>query len=88
MSKQKQITQAALAKVDGTDNPGSTASQIAIVSERIANLQAHLANNKKDTHSRRGLLQMVANRRKLVKYMKRTEPEAWLELAAKLGLKA
>lgn len=85
MSKQELVTNA-LEKA-GTDKAGSTAAQIAILSERIANLQAHLETNKKDKHSRRGLLQMVADRRKLVKYMKRTDAAGWAELAPKLGLK-
>ncbi len=88
MSKQKQITTDALAKVGMSENPGSTAAQIAILSERIANLQAHLDVNKKDKHSRRGLLQMVADRRKLIKYLKRTDADAWPALAETVGLKA
>ena len=88
MSKQKQLTQAALAKVDSVANPGSTAAQIAILSERIANLQAHLDINKKDIHSRRGLLQMVADRRRHIKYLKRTQADHWMDLATKLELKA
>lgn len=88
MSKQKQLTQDALAKVGAQDNPGSTAAQIAILSEKIANLQAHLAANKKDKHSQRGLLQMVADRRKLIKYMRRTDAAGWAELSTTLGLKA
>ena len=86
MSKQQRVTDA-LAKA-GTDKTGSTAAQIAILSEKITNLQEHLNVNKKDKHSRRGLLQMVADRRKLIKYMKRTDAEGWVELAGKLGLKA
>ena len=86
MSKQELVKQA-LAKA-GTESAGSTAAQIAILSEKIANLQAHLDENKKDKHSRRGLLQMVADRRKLVKYMKRTDAEGYAELAPKLNLKA
>ncbi len=84
----KQLTQDALAKVEMQDNPGSTTAKIAILSDRITNLQNHLAINKKDKHSRRGLLQKVADRRKLIKYMKRTKSAEWGELAAKLGLKA
>ena len=87
MLKQKQLTQSALGKIDSVANPGSTASQIAILSERITNLQSHLDVNKKDIHSRRGLLQMVADRRRHITYMKRTDKEGWLALAAKLELK-
>lgn len=88
MSKYAQLVQDALEQVGMQDNPGSTTAQIAIVSANIANLQAHLAQNKKDKHSNRGLLQMVADRRKLIKYMKRTDLEGWRALAEKLGLKA
>ena len=88
MSKRSQLTAQALEHADGVDNPGSTASQIAILSERIGNLQEHLVSNKKDKHSRRGLLQMVSKRRKLIKYLRRQDEAAWKELAAKLGLKA
>jgi len=88
MSKQELVTKAlGVAGVDAA-NAGGTEAQIAILSERIANLQAHLDVNKKDKHSRRGLLQMVADRRKLIKYLKRKNPEAWVELSAKVGLKA
>lgn len=87
MSKQE-LVKKALDTVDAGNNTGGTASQIAILSEKIANLQAHLDVNKKDKHSRRGLLQMVADRRKLIKYMKRKNPDAWPALAEKVGLKA
>lgn len=88
MSKRNELVTAALSKVDGAQNPGSTASQIAILSERITALQGHLDINKKDKHSRRGLLQMVADRRKLIKYMKRTDASGWEDLAVKMDLKA
>lgn len=88
MSKRTELTNRALEQAEGVDNPGSTASQIAILSERITNLQEHLKINKKDKHSRRGLLQMVSKRRKLIKYFRRKNEEAWKELATKLGLKA
>ncbi len=86
MSKQALIKKA-LDTAGAAGNPGSTAAQIAILSERIASLQAHLDVNKKDKHSRRGLLQMVADRRKLIKYMKRKDPSGWADLAPKVGLK-
>ena len=86
MSKQDLVKKAL--EVAGADTAGGTEAQIAILSERITNLQAHLDVNKKDKHSRRGLLQMVADRRKHIKYLKRKNPEAWTALAAKVGLKA
>lgn len=88
MSKRTSITQDALAQAGKSDNPGSAAAQIAILTKRIANLQAHLDGNKKDKHSRRGLLQMVADRRKLVTYLKRTNPDEYSALAKEFGLKA
>ena len=66
---------------------GSTGVQITKLTERINNLAEHLKTNRKDKHSTRGLLQMVANRRKLVKYMKRKDAEGYAALADKLGLK-
>lgn len=75
-----------LAKTSDTDT-GSTGVQISILSARIDNLSEHLKTNRKDKHSTRGLLQMIANRRKLVKYMKRTDAEGYEALAEKLGLK-
>jgi len=88
MSQQELVNKAL--EVAGVDanNAGGTEAQIAILSEKIANLQAHLDVNKKDKHSRRGLLQMVADRRKLIKYLRRKNPESWTALSAKVGLKA
>ena len=88
MSKRTELTNKALEQTDNANNPGDTASQIAILTERIANLQEHLKTNKKDKHSRRGLLQMVSKRRKLIKYLKRKNQDAWKNLAETLGLKA
>ena len=75
-----------LAKRNDNDT-GSPEVQISILSEKINNLSEHLKKNKKDKHSTRGLLQMVANRRKLIKYLKRKNPEIWEKLADKLNLK-
>ena len=52
---------------------GSTEVQISILSTKIQNLLNHLKTNRKDLHSNRGLLQMVADRRKLIKYLKRKD---------------
>ena len=71
----------------GDKDTGSTGVQISILSAKIANLAEHLKTNRKDKHSTRGLLKMIANRRKLIKYMKRTDNEGYAELAEKLGLK-
>lgn len=65
---------------------GSAQVQIAMISRRIDELAGHLKKNPKDRHSRRGLLGMVSQRRKLLKYMAKHEPAAHAKLAKKLGL--
>ena len=70
--------------------PGDTGSpevQIAILTERIAELNAHLSVNAKDHHSRRGLLKMVGQRRNLLKYLKDADIERYRALIARLGLR-
>lgn len=59
---------------------GSPEVQIALLSVRIDSLSAHLAEHKKDNHSRRGLLGLVQKRRKLKNYLQRTNPEAFKKL--------
>jgi small subunit ribosomal protein S15 len=66
---------------------GSASVQIAIISERIAELADHLKTHKKDNHSRRGLLGLVADRQKHMKYLKATSPKKYAEIAKKLDLK-
>ena len=66
---------------------GSPAVQIAILTERILRLTEHLKVNKQDKHSRRGLAKMVSERKKLLKYLERTDLETFRELKAKLGLR-
>lgn len=70
--------------------PGDTGSpevQVAILSERIANLTEHFKGNHKDNHSRRGLLAMVAKRRSLLAYLKKRDEGRYTALIAKLGLR-
>ncbi|MBQ1393095.1 MAG: 30S ribosomal protein S15 [Lachnospiraceae bacterium] len=70
--------------------PGDTGSpevQIAILTERIAELTEHLKVNQKDHHSRRGLLKMVGQRRNLLAYLKKTDLEGYRALIEKLGLR-
>lgn len=88
MSKQTELKQNALkqARLD-SKNSGGTAEQIIMLSSRIENLSEHLKTNRKDLHSTRGLLQMISNRRKLIKYLKRRDMSAWEEVAEKIGLK-
>lgn len=66
---------------------GSPESQVALLTRKIEELSTHLRKHKKDFHSRRGLLQMVADRRKHLKYLSRKNPDAYETLIKKLGLK-
>lgn len=66
---------------------GSPEVQIAILTERINYLTEHLKNNKKDHHSRRGLLKMVGQRRNMLDYLRRKDIERYRALGAKLGLR-
>lgn len=65
---------------------GSTAVQVAILTEEIALLTGHLKKNLKDNHSRRGLLGMVAKRKKLLDYLKETNLRKYNSVIKKLGL--
>lgn len=65
---------------------GSPEVQVAILSERIAQLSNHLKAHKKDFHSRRGLLQMVNKRRKLLLYLRKVSEERYRAVTLKLGL--
>ncbi|MBE0530516.1 MAG: 30S ribosomal protein S15 [Rhodospirillales bacterium] len=66
---------------------GSPEVQVAILSERILNLTEHLKTHKKDFHSRRGLLMMVGQRRRLLDYVKRKETARYEALIKELGLR-
>ncbi len=66
---------------------GSPEVQVAILSERIRNLTEHLKDHKKDTHSRRGLLMMVGQRRRLLDYLKRKDSPRYVDLIRRLGLR-
>ncbi|MBQ3054999.1 MAG: 30S ribosomal protein S15 [Oscillospiraceae bacterium] len=66
---------------------GSPEVQIAILTERIAQLTEHLKVHKKDNHSRRGLLKMVGNRRSLLNYLQKKDIERYRAIVAKLGLR-
>ena len=63
---------------------GSPEVQIALLTSQIEKLSEHLKDNKKDNHSRRGLLQMVGKRRRLIQYLKDNEAERYNELSKKL----
>ncbi len=73
-------------KIHDTDT-GSPEVQISILSKRIDELASHLKKNNKDNHSRRGLLQMVADRKAHMKYLEKKSPKRYASLVKKLGLK-
>ena len=66
---------------------GSPEVQVAILSERITNLTGHFKTHVKDNHSRRGLLMMVAQRRKLLDYLKKNDEARYAKLIERLGLR-
>ncbi len=66
---------------------GSPEVQVAILSERIRNLTDHLSGHKKDFHSRRGLLVLVGQRRRLLDYLKRNDHGRYATLIQRLGLR-
>jgi small subunit ribosomal protein S15 len=66
---------------------GSPEAQVALLTKQIDELSKHLKKHKKDFHSRRGLLQMVADRRKHLKYLERKDEKKYKSLVKKLGLK-
>ena len=69
------------------DDTGSPEVQIAILSEEIVQVSEHLQTHKKDNHSRRGLLKMVGNRRRLLRYLKNEDEKRWRKIAEKLKIK-
>ena len=70
-----------------TGDTGSPEVQVAILSERINNLTDHLKTHSKDFHSRRGLLMMVGQRRRLLDYLRNTSTERYEQLIRRLGLR-
>lgn len=81
--KQTLITEYATKEGD----TGSPEIQVAVLSERIRNLTDHLTTHKKDFHSRRGLLVMVGQRRRLLDYLKRSSATRYETLIGRLGLR-
>jgi len=68
-------------------NTGSTEVQVAILTKKINSLTEHFKINKKDHHSKRGLLGMINNRRKLLKYLRNKSEQRYTDLIKKLGLR-
>ena len=81
--KQELITE--FATKDG--DTGSPEVQVAILTERIVNLTEHFKSHKKDNHSRRGLLKMVSQRRRLLDYVKANDEERYKTLIQRLGIR-
>jgi small subunit ribosomal protein S15 len=71
----------------GEKDTGSAEVQIAVLSKRINDLTDHLKGHAKDHHSRRGLLQMVGRRRRLLEYLRRKDIERYRALISRLGLR-
>lgn len=69
------------------NDTGSTEVQIAILTERLNELNEHLKANPKDNHSRRGLLKMVGKRRNLLRYLKDTNLDSYRELIQELNIR-
>ncbi|HSE29033.1 MAG TPA: 30S ribosomal protein S15 [Candidatus Saccharimonadales bacterium] len=69
------------------DDVGSPQVQVAVLTERIKEVTEHLKEHKHDFHGRRGLLQMVGKRKRLLKYLQGKNYEAYTALIAKLGLR-
>lgn len=80
--------QAVIAKHKRDDNDtGSVPVQVALLTERINGLTDHFRDHKKDHHSRRGLLAMVSDRRRLLAYLRRTDLDRYRALIEELGLR-
>lgn len=87
MSLGKNTKEKVIKKFQRADNDtGSAEVQVALLSERIVSLTEHLKTHKKDLHSRRGLLQIVNKRRKLLNYLKNKNVFAYEELVKKLKI--
>ena len=77
-----------IAKFKQSENDtGSVQVQVALLTERINHLNAHLQTNKHDNHSRRGLMKMVGERRSLLKYLQEIDIERYRAIIAKLNLR-
>ena len=73
-------------RVHETDT-GSPEVQVAILTRRITDLTEHFKTHKKDNHSRRGLLKLVSQRRRLLDYLKRNDVERYHDIISKLGIR-
>jgi small subunit ribosomal protein S15 len=83
--ERKKEVMSEFAKKEG--DTGSPDVQVAVLSERISNLTEHFKSHVKDNHSRRGLIKMVSQRRRLLDYIKATDEKRYNALITKLGLR-
>ena len=84
----KAKTEELVAKYGGAaGNTGKPEVQVAIMTERIANLTNHFATNKHDHHSKRGLMRLIGRRRKLLKYINTKDVSRYQDLIKDLGLR-
>ncbi|MGN1201352.1 MAG: 30S ribosomal protein S15 [Candidatus Caccovivens sp.] len=85
---EKQVKQEIISKFKQSENDtGSVQVQIALLTERINHLTEHLKTNKKDNHSRRGLLKMVGKRKGFLEYLKGKDIEGYRKLIQELGIR-
>ena len=69
------------------NDTGSSEVQVALLTQRIRSLTEHAKVNKKDHHSRRGLVMLVSQRKKLLKYLRRINPESYLNVTQELSIR-
>ena len=86
ISKSSTATAIAAYQLHGSDT-GSTEVQVALLTERINGLSDHFKQHKQDHHSRRGLLKLVSQRKRLLNYLRRTGPDRYQALIQRLGLR-
>ena len=86
ITKENKAQAIALTQVDKND-VGSPQAQVSILTARIKEITAHLKENKHDNMARRGLIQMVGKRKRLLKYLEKNDFESYKAVVAKLGLR-
>tara|TARA_B100000029_G_C17175268_1_gene814832 strand:- start:152 stop:412 length:261 start_codon:yes stop_codon:yes gene_type:complete len=84
---QKIKKEASKSKKINSNEVGSSESQIGFLSKKIDNLSNHFKKNKNDVHSTRGLLKAVNQRKRLLEYLKRKDPDSYTKLLTKLNLR-
>lgn len=88
MSISKEKVQEVITEFGGSEeNSGSTEAQVALLTARISHLTEHLKDNKQDHSSRRGLLKMVGQRKRMLTFLRNKDIETYRELIQKLGLR-